>query len=183
MKFVLTILLLAFSSFSETETINPVAWCDEDLYIEVQTKHDIFEELQDRHDVNYINRKADLSHVLYLIERAEYYGIPERIAVRLVYRESWFDSMAVSPVGAFGYMQIMPGTWEYLSCKLELKNSYSNNQIEAGLYYLKEQYDRFGRWDLALAGYNAGPFRKCLHQGRIPRIQETQDYVKYILYE
>lgn len=180
MKFVLTILLLTFSSFSETETVNPVAWCDEDLYIEVQTKHDIFEELQDKHDVNHINRKADLTHVLYLIERAEYYGIPERIAVRLVYRESWFDSVATSPVGAFGYCQIMPSTWNEISCKLNISHS-SNNNIEAGMYYLKEQYDRFKRWDLALAAYNSGPFRKCLHQGRIPRIKETQDYVKYIL--
>lgn len=180
MKFVLTILLLAFSSFSETETINPVSWCDEDLEITVLTKHDIFEGLQNNHDVEYINRKADLSHVLFLIDRAEHYGIPERIAVRLVYRESWFDSVVVSPAGAFGYMQLMPKTWEYLSCKLCLENT-TINQIEAGLHYLNEQHDRFGRWDLALAAYNAGPFRKCLYQGRIPRIEETQEYVKYIM--
>lgn len=173
-------MLLAFSSFSETETVNPIAWCDEDLYIEVQTKHDIFEELQAKHNVGYINRKADLIHVLYLLDRAEYYGIPERIAIRLVYRESWFDSVATSHAGAFGYCQIMPSTWDEISCKLDIEPSAHNN-IEAGMFYLKEQYDRFKRWDLALAAYNAGPHRKCLYQGRIPRIKETQDYVKYIL--
>ncbi len=51
----------------------------------------------------------------------------------------------------------------------------------AGARYLREQLDRFGRIDLALAAYNAGPERRALLYGRIPAIPETQHYVRTIL--
>ena len=77
-----------------------------------------------------------------------------------------------------GMMQIMPGTARYLG----LSNPFDPiANMHAGARYLREQLDRFGRVDLALAAYNAGPERRSLRDGRIPAIPETQHYVRTIL--
>lgn len=75
-------------------------------------------------------------------------------------------------------MQIMPGTARYLG----LSNPFDPiANMNAGARYLRQQLDRFGRVDLALAAYNAGPERRSLRQGQIPAIAETQHYVRTIL--
>lgn len=77
-----------------------------------------------------------------------------------------------------GLMQIMPGTAKYLG----LSNPFDPiANMRAGARYLREQLDRFGRVDLALAAYNSGPEHRSLRQGRIPAIPETQHYVRTIL--
>lgn len=52
--------------------------------------------------------------------------------------------------------------------------------MRAGARYLRQQLDRFGRVDLALAAYNAGPERRSLQRCAIPRIPETIKYVRTI---
>lgn len=75
-------------------------------------------------------------------------------------------------------MQIMPGT----ARSLGLRNPFDPiANMFAGAHYLRQQIDRFGRIDLALAAYNAGPERRSLRLGRIPEIPETQHYVRTIL--
>ena len=75
-------------------------------------------------------------------------------------------------------MQIMPGT----ARSLGLNNPFDPiSNLRAGARYLRQQIDRFGRVDLALAAYNAGPERRSLRYGRIPAIPETQHYVRTIL--
>lgn len=77
-----------------------------------------------------------------------------------------------------GMMQIMPGTAKYLG----LSNPFDPiANMRVGARYLREQLDRFGRVDLALAAYNAGPERRSLRYGNIPAIPETQHYVRTIL--
>jgi soluble lytic murein transglycosylase-like protein len=51
--------------------------------------------------------------------------------------------------------------------------------LEGGARYLRAQFERFGRWDLALAAYNAGPEAVAQHGG-IPPYAETVGYVKAI---
>lgn len=53
--------------------------------------------------------------------------------------------------------------------------------MHAGARYLRQQLDRFGRVDLALAAYNAGPERRSLQRGYIPAIPETINYVRTIM--
>ena len=81
-------------------------------------------------------------------------GMDHRLVQAVIQVESNFQPNAVSPAGAQGIMQIMPETQKDLG--LSSPFDYRLN-IEAGVRYLRMQYDRFRRLDLALAAYNAGP--------------------------
>jgi len=104
-------------------------------------------------------------------------GIPTTLLDAVISQESGYKSWAVSSAGAMGIMQIMPGTARYLGLALPF-DGVAN--MRAGARYLKEQLDRFGRVDLALAAYNAGPHRRTLAAGFVPRIPETLNYVATI---
>lgn len=84
---------------------------------------------------------------------ARKYGIPLTIARNLVRVESGGRQDAVSPSGARGVMQLMPETARILG--VDITDAEQN--IEGGMRYLRMQFDRFGRWDLAVAAYHAGP--------------------------
>ena len=75
-----------------------------------------------------------------------------------------------------GLAQLMPGTARYLG----VSDPWDVVQnLRGGAKYLREQLDEFGRVDLALAAYNAGPGR--VRQRRaVPRILETLNYVATI---
>lgn len=104
------------------------------------------------------------------------YGLPSGIVDAVMYQESRGRMDAVSPKGALGLMQLMPGTAAQLGV-----NPYDANQnIRGGARYLRQQIDRFGSIPLALAAYNAGP-GAVLRYGGIPPYRETQNYVATIL--
>ncbi len=94
----------------------------------------------------------------------------------LVWQESRWRANAVSPAGARGLAQLMPGTARELG--VDPSDPYAN--LEGGARYLRAQLDRFdGDVEKALAAYNAGPGR-VIAAGGIPRIRETQHYVTAI---
>lgn len=104
-------------------------------------------------------------------------GLPEGLLDAVIAQESGYKAWALSGAGAMGMMQVMPGT----ARNLELKNPWDAlANMRAGARYLRQQLDRFGRVDLALAAYNAGPERRSLSLGSIPAIAETRNYVKAI---
>lgn len=95
----------------------------------------------------------------------------------LVWQESRWNETAVSPVGAQGLAQLMPGTARYLG--VDPRDPFAN--LEGGARYLREQLDRFGGdIEKALAAYNAGPGR-VERAGGIPNIRETKQYVAAIM--
>ncbi|MBB3033131.1 lytic transglycosylase domain-containing protein [Alteriqipengyuania lutimaris] len=95
----------------------------------------------------------------------------------LVWQESRWRENAVSPVGARGLAQLMPGTARDLG--VDPNDPFAN--LEGGARYLREQLDRFdGDLEKALAAYNAGPGR-VIRAGGVPRIRETQLYVAAIM--
>ena len=95
----------------------------------------------------------------------------------LVWQESRWRSGAVSPVGARGLAQLMPGTARELG--VDASDPFAN--LEGGARYLRAQLDRFdGNVENALAAYNAGPGR-VIKSGGVPRIRETQGYVAAIM--
>ncbi len=104
-------------------------------------------------------------------------GLPVSLLDAVIAQESGYKAWALSGAGAMGMMQVMPGT----ARNLELWNPWDAlANMRAGARYLRQQLDRFGHVDLALAAYNAGPERRSLALGHIPAIPETRNYVQTI---
>lgn len=91
-------------------------------------------------------------------------------------------SLTVSHAGAMGLMQVMPGTWDYLTNRYSLgRNPHDPAMnIMAGTAYIREMYEEFGSPGFLYA-YNAGPgrYRQFLEEGR-PLPDETLRYVAMI---
>jgi len=107
---------------------------------------------------------------------AQQEGVPVDLFMRMIGQESAWQPGAVSPKGASGLAQLMPGTARELG--VDPNDPIQN--MTGGARYLRQQLDAFGRPDLALAAYNAGP-GAVKKYGGIPPYQETQDYVRKIL--
>ncbi len=105
------------------------------------------------------------------------YGVAPVLLAAVAKQESGFDPTAVSPAGARGLMQLMPGTADGLG----VKDSFDPAQaVDGAARLLRDLIDRFGRFDLALAGYNAGPGAVLRYDG-IPPYPETQNYVRSVM--
>jgi len=109
------------------------------------------------------------------------YGIPPKLFFALIKQESGWNYRAVSSAGAIGLTQVMPFNVIAMGYNLESFKNSPADQLEAGAIYLSRQYKSFGRWDLALAAYNAGPGAVMKYDNNIPPYRETQNYVRNIL--
>ncbi len=126
-----------------------------------------------------LSRSADRRRqLLYpLVQRAACEaGLPVGLMDALIIQESRYNPTATSPKGAYGLGQLMPGTAQQLGV-----DRYSlHGNLRGAARYLSWQLREFGRVDLALAAYNAGPGRIRKAQ-RVPHITETQNYVRKII--
>ena len=110
-------------------------------------------------------------------ELAARYDLSPALIEALVWQESRWRAAAVSPVGARGLAQLMPGTARDLGVNPD--DPLAN--LEGGARYLRAQLDRFGGdIEKALAAYNAGPARVESARG-VPAIRETQNYVASVM--
>jgi hypothetical protein len=105
------------------------------------------------------------------------YDISPALLEAVVWQESRWNERAVSPVGARGLAQLMPGT----AAAMGVNAGDPMANLEGGARYLRMQLDAFGGdVEKALAAYNAGPAR-VEKAGGIPNIRETREYVAAIM--
>ena len=117
-----------------------------------------------RHASNTALKRAGIDHLAW-----------ESWFTRLIRQESGFRQNAVSPKGAIGLGQLMPGTAEELGV-----DPYDvAENLDGSARYLLAQLDRFGSMELALAAYNAGP-EAVAKYGGVPPYAETRAYVAAI---
>jgi soluble lytic murein transglycosylase-like protein len=111
-------------------------------------------------------------------ETAERQGLSADLLRGVMKQESGFRPCAVSPKGAAGLMQLMPGTAE----ELGIQNPFdAASNVDGGARFLKQLLNRYGG-DVpkALGAYNAGP-AKVDAAGGVPDVPETMDYIRQIL--
>jgi soluble lytic murein transglycosylase-like protein len=113
-----------------------------------------------------------------IVDAGARHGVDPKLVYSVMHQESRFKSRAVSHAGACGYMQLMPGT----ARRFGVTDIFDPAQnINAGTRYLRILLDLFdNNVELALAGYNAGEYRVIRDGYRVPRIRETQHYVRTI---
>jgi len=110
-------------------------------------------------------------------ELATKYDISPALLEAVVWQESRWNAKAVSPAGARGLAQLMPGTARAMGVNPDDPSA----NLEGGARYLRIQLDTFeGDLEKALAAYNAGPGR-VIDAGGIPNIRETRNYVAAIM--
>ncbi len=106
------------------------------------------------------------------------YRLDPDLVNSVIKAESGFNVRAVSPKGAQGLMQLMPGT----ASQLGVPNAFDPQaNVEGGTKYLRELLERYN-FDLvkALAAYNAGP-QRVEKFGGVPPYYETRAYVARIV--
>jgi len=104
-------------------------------------------------------------------------GVPVELFDSLIVQESRYNPRALSPAGAIGMAQLMPGT----ARDLRVADPWDAvENLRGGARYLRQQLDEFDAWHLALSAYNAGPGAVRRHRGT-PPYRETTNYVRTIM--
>lgn len=109
---------------------------------------------------------------------ARKYDLNESLILAVAKAESSFNPFAISPKGAMGIMQLMPGTAQQYG----VFNAYNVDQnLEAGAKHLKYLYNKYdGVLHLTLAAYNAGE-EAVSKYGGVPPYEETRTYIKRVM--
>jgi peptidoglycan DL-endopeptidase CwlO len=103
------------------------------------------------------------------------YDLPAGLLSAVAKVESGYNASAVSPAGAGGLMQLMPGT----ARELGVDRFDPAQAVDGAARLLRDHLRTFGSLPLALAAYNAGPGAVRRHDG-IPPYKETQNYVRKV---
>ena len=98
----------------------------------------------------------------------------------IVAAESNFNPLAISPKGAIGLMQLMPGTAQLFGADPAIPEQ----NVDAGTHYLRvliDKYHKYRNWlTRVIAAYNAGPGAVDRYHG-VPPYRETRTYVARVL--
>jgi Transglycosylase SLT domain/Putative peptidoglycan binding domain len=111
---------------------------------------------------------------------ARVYTMSPRFVRAIAWVESGWQKGVVSPKGARGVMQVMPGTWSYVQAGLigHPVPRTTDGNIQIGVVYIRHLYRHYnGNVRLALAAYNQGP--GSLRKRGMYR--ETRQYVRNVL--
>lgn len=116
--------------------------------------------------------KADILELTDIASKT--YGVPKDLLLSQQFAESSGNPNAVSSKGAFGLTQFMPKTAEAYG----VKKGDVASQINGQAAYMRDLYDQFGSWDLAIMAYNAGPGN--VKNGKAFKFKETKDYLQKV---
>lgn len=123
-----------------------------------------------------VSGDCDLDWIIFRAGERE--GVDPRFIHAVIQQESNYDPKALSPAGARGLMQLMPGTAKRFGCD-QPKDEACN--VAAGTKYLAWLLKRFdGNVKLVLAAYNAGEGAVDKYEG-VPPYPETQNYINTIV--
>jgi soluble lytic murein transglycosylase-like protein len=113
-----------------------------------------------------------------VLVNAERWRIDANMLVAIVTVESRWQTHAVSPAGAIGLGQLMPGT----AALLGVNPRDPKQNLSGAARYLRGLMQRFGskHYTLVFAAYNAGP-KAVSEYGGIPPYDETVSYVERVL--
>lgn len=152
-------------------------------HFEVEEKVPVPKPVATRHNAGFnspipfpVRPTADLNAVVN--EASGRYRLDPDLVNSVIKAESEFKIHAISPKGAQGLMQLMPGT----AAQLGVQNVFDpKDNVDGGTRYLRELLERYN-FDLvkALAAYNAGP-QRVDRFGKVPPYHETQLYVAKIV--
>jgi len=119
--------------------------------------------------------EAAIALVLKVAEQEKFY--PE-LVLAVARNESRFDSIATSPKGAYGLMQLMEGT----AAELGVDRCDPEQNVRGGVKYLRTLLERYENPVTMLAAYNAGP-GTVDEAGGVPPLPETLNYIANIMSE
>ena len=108
---------------------------------------------------------------------AQRWSVSAALLAAQLFAESGFNPFAVSPAGAQGIAQFMPGTARGVGLADPFDPTAA---IDAQAHLMRDLLRRFAAVPLALAAYNAGP-GPVIACGCVPAIPETRGYVARIL--
>lgn len=144
--------------------------------------------VRELHDVD-----AQTPYAEYINAFARRSGISPVIVAAVIRAESSFQPRALSKSGAYGLMQVIPGTWRQVNKDLMVCSGRHSGEctvecyydpelnIQIGAAYLGQLNQQFnGDMVLALAAYNAGPGAVSRYGG-LPPYRETTDYVNRVI--
>ena len=111
-------------------------------------------------------------------DAAHKYALPRSLVRAVARAESALNPAAVSPKGAMGVMQLMPGT----ARELGVRNAFDPGEnIDGGARLLRRLLEKYeGRVAEALAAYNAGAGAVARHKG-VPPYKETRGYIRKVV--
>lgn len=119
-------------------------------------------------------------------------GVPEDVAIGVGLLENGGSETAKSKAGALGVFQLMPGTARALGLTVNKsidERKIPEKNIEAGMKYLKSNFDRFGDWGLATWAYHAGEgnvskaiqmYAKANSGVNLPGVKEPEKLKAYV---
>lgn len=120
--------------------------------------------------------QTQYAHIVSQVARE--FDVDEALVRAVIHVESAYNPYAISPKGAYGLMQLMPGTAQ----RYGVKNLFDPTEnVRGGVRYLRDLMQKFGNnLDLTLAAYNAGENAVLRYNG-IPPYPETTSYVLKVL--
>lgn len=126
----------------------------------------------------FLVRKNMEKYKSYVEQASKDYNLPQSLLQAVITVESAYNPQAVSPAGARGLMQLMPGT----ALRFGVEDSFSPAEnIRGGSKYLSHLMSLFkGDLNLVLAAYNAGEGAVMKYGNSIPPYKETQNYVRKV---